>query len=225
MILGIDTATAATSVALLARGGETFEARDDPPANAHPGHATRLLALADGLFAQAGAGWEDVDLVAVGTGPGGFTGLRIGAATARGIACSLAIDVAGVSSLAALADEAFEQGEWRSALAVIDARRGEVFTAFFSRGEDGLPVAAAAPRAAAPDTVPAPPPGTVVVGDGAVRYADVLDLTGADLLDADSPLHRVRAAAICRLAAAGKGVGAMPEYVRAPDAELKAAAR
>ncbi|HUA12453.1 MAG TPA: tRNA (adenosine(37)-N6)-threonylcarbamoyltransferase complex dimerization subunit type 1 TsaB [Solirubrobacteraceae bacterium] len=223
MILGFDTATAATAVALRGGAGREFEARDDPAPGAHPGHATRLLELADGLLAQSGARWRDVERVVVGTGPGGFTGLRVGVATARGVALSLDVDAAGVSSLAALAAEAFAHGPWQHALAVIDARRGEVFTQLFERRGE-LPVPLDVPCAQQPHAVADASPGTVAVGDGAVRYAQELTRSGAALLPADSGLQVVRAAALCRLAAAGAVEGALPDYVRRPDAEAKVTA-
>src|SRR5580700_7249570 len=102
-VLGFDTSTSATAVALRLRDGTTTQARDDPPAGAHPGHATRLLGMAHQLLAGAGVGWSHVDRIAVGLGPGTFTGLRVGVATARGLAQSLAAELVGVSSLRALA--------------------------------------------------------------------------------------------------------------------------
>ena len=103
IVLGIDTATAATAVAVRADGAPLGERRDDPAAGAHPGHATRLLAMAHELLDETGIPWSALDRVAVGVGPGGFTGLRVGVATARGIAHALALELVGVSSLRALA--------------------------------------------------------------------------------------------------------------------------
>ena len=86
IILGIDTATPATAVALALTGSAPREERDDVEPGARPRHTERVLGLAAALLAQAGIGWAQIDLVAVGVGPGGYTGLRIGLATARGIA-------------------------------------------------------------------------------------------------------------------------------------------
>jgi len=139
IVLGFDTSTRATAVALLLPGGAGGQARDDPPAGAHPGHATRLLDMAQRLLSDAGIVWSDVDRIAVGLGPGTFTGLRVGVATARGLAQSLRIELVGVASTLALAVPALgserldahagADGAQGAVLSVIDARRGEVFAA------------------------------------------------------------------------------------------------
>jgi tRNA threonylcarbamoyladenosine biosynthesis protein TsaB len=132
IVLGFDTSTPATAAALRLADGSTMQARDDPPAGAHPGHATRLLEMAHELLAGAGIVWSAVDRIAVGVGPGTFTGLRVGVATARGLAQSLSAEVVGVSSTRALAAVALGTEPAHAAvLAVIDARRGEVFAAAY----------------------------------------------------------------------------------------------
>lgn len=173
----------------------------------------------------------------MGVGPGTFTGLRVGIATARGLAQSLAIDLVGVSSLQALAYAALasEEAPVEDAMvAVIDARRGEVFVAAFAPdGELGLRELTS-PVAVAPGLV-----GEVLsraekalgggqrhwlaVGDGAIRYRPQIESAALEIVDAGSPLHRVSAAAICSLAseAAAGGYGEIvPDYRRRPDAEL-----
>ena len=97
MILGIDTATPSTAVALWSPEG-AVERRDDPPPGARPSHASRLLELVEEVV-----DWDAVERIAVGVGPGGFTGLRIGIATARALAQARDLPLVGVSSLAALA--------------------------------------------------------------------------------------------------------------------------
>src|SRR5207342_1453520 len=123
----------------------------------------------------------DLDAVVVGTGPGSFTGTRIGLAVARGLALSLDLPVAGVSTLAALAAGA------EGVVPVVDARRGEVFVP--------------GPLAVTPAELVFPP-GSVLVGDGACRYRDVLVARGADVPPADSMLHVPRAALHASLATA-----------------------
>ncbi|HTZ65091.1 MAG TPA: tRNA (adenosine(37)-N6)-threonylcarbamoyltransferase complex dimerization subunit type 1 TsaB [Solirubrobacteraceae bacterium] len=103
IVLGFDTATPATAVALRLADGRALQARDDPGAGERPGHATRLLALVDSLLARAGLRFDQLERIAVGVGPGTFTGLRVGLATARGLAQSLSLELVGVSSLRALA--------------------------------------------------------------------------------------------------------------------------
>src|SRR6478672_2493232 len=143
IVLGLDTATPATAVALRLDDGRTTQARDDPAPGEHPGHATRLLAMAHELLSASGVRWSEIERIAAGVGPGTFTGLRVGLATARGLAQSLEIELVGVSSLAALAAGALQQDAPAQAparvLAVIDARRGEVFAAVYERGADGWP--------------------------------------------------------------------------------------
>jgi len=103
VILGLDTATADTAVALWAPGGPEVERRDEPPLGARPAHAGKLLLLVEEALDAAGASWDDIERIAVGVGPGSFTGLRIGIATARGLAQARNLPLIGVSSLAALA--------------------------------------------------------------------------------------------------------------------------
>ena len=157
-----------------------------------------LLEDVDALLRQASARPTDVEALVVGTGPGSFTSTRIGLAAARGLALALGIDGAGVSTLAALAAGA------EGALPVIDARRGEVFV-------PGV-------GAVAPEDVAAS--GRLCVGDGAVRYREVLETRGAVIPPDDDPRHRPRAALHARLATAFGPVDAIePIYARAPDAE------
>ena len=200
MILGLDTATADTAVALWAPGGPEVERRDEPPLGARPAHALRLLPLVEEVLAAAGAGWEQIERIAVGVGPGSFTGLRLGIATARGLAQARALPVVGVSSLAALA--------------VIDARRGEVFAA--APGVFG-------PAAWDPNELAARiQPGWLTIGDGAVRFREPLERAGAVIPADDSPLHRVSALSVCRLGAKVEPAdrdALLPDYRREPDAK------
>jgi tRNA threonylcarbamoyladenosine biosynthesis protein TsaB len=222
IVLGIDTATAATAVALAVEDHPVAEARDDPPAGAHPGHATRLLALADELLSDAALDLPDVQRVAVGAGPGTFTGLRVGIATARALAQAGGCELVGVSSLAALATPALT-GE-RAVLATIDARRREVFVAAYSPvGQLLAPARAIAPGDLGALLEEAGASQPIGVGDGALRYRAELQAAGVEVPAEDSPLHRVSARAICELgreAAAGGYAAVLPDYLRRPDAEL-----
>ena len=120
--LALDTATSATVVGLHLPDGTVSEARDDVAPGVRPRHTSRLLPLAARLLDEAGLRWHDLELIAVGLGPGTFTGLRIGIATARGLAAATGAPLVGVSTLRALAAGA-GGGDGR-VLAVIDARRG-----------------------------------------------------------------------------------------------------
>jgi tRNA threonylcarbamoyladenosine biosynthesis protein TsaB len=133
-VLGFDTATPDTVVGLLAGDAPPRELRHTPAPGERPGHASRLLPLARELLDDARLRFADLDRIAVGIGPGTFTGLRIGVATARALAQAAGAELAAVSTLQALAAAADHDGP---VLAVLDARRGEAFAAAW-RGEERL---------------------------------------------------------------------------------------
>ena len=219
IVLGLDTATSATAVGVRLRDGTVLERRDDPSPGAHPGHATRLLAMAAELLAEAEISWEQLERVAVGLGPGTFTGLRVGVATARGLAHSRGIELVGVSSLRALALGALE-GPGGQALAVIDARRGEVFAAAYVRDPGGVPRELTAAAALAPEGLAELAAAARERGGGAVRSSGTVRCAtescstgmGLEVPEEGSPLHLVSGGAICVL-----GAGAAPAMgVRCP---------
>jgi tRNA threonylcarbamoyladenosine biosynthesis protein TsaB len=223
IVLAIDTATPATVVGLRTAAGEVLEARDDPRAGERPGHSTRLLPLAAGLLAEAGLGWRDVDRIAVGVGPGTFTGLRVGIATAHGLAQSGEAELVGVSSLRALALGVDRDG---LVLAAIDARRGEVFVAGYL-GEMGLLSTRALAPSAVPDLLAELPEAfaserCLAIGDGALLYRSAFEDVGARVPEDGSALHRIAAEALCELGErAPTCEGAvLPDYVRRPDAAI-----
>jgi tRNA threonylcarbamoyladenosine biosynthesis protein TsaB len=221
-LLGFDTSTNATSVAVLTAGGESFEHDAGPAALlGRPRHAEELLPSVARVMGEAGAGWEDIEAIAVGVGPGTFTGLRIGVATARALAQARRIPLKPVISLSALAaglDPARER------LALIDARRGELFAALHGPGGERWPPFVATPDELAAriraDANPARP--ALAAGDGSIRFRQVLETAGVEVPPDDSRLHLVRALHICRLAG---GVPATPPetvvplYLREPDAK------
>ena len=219
IVLGLDTATKATAVGLRLADGTTLQARDDPAEEQRPGHATKLLGLARRLLDEAQVGWGELERIAVGVGPGRFTGLRVGIATARGLAQSLEIDLVGVSSLRGLARPASQDA--RAVLAVIDARRGEVFAAACTTGQETTPAGAVAPAALRDLTALAAGPW-LAIGDGAVRYRDELLLAGVAVPEEDSRLHLIAGAEICELGAESEAhapEAVLPDYRRRPDAE------
>lgn len=130
-ILALDTATESCSVALLA--ADTLIERSDLTPRRH---AEFVLPMAESLLAEAGLARSQLDGVAVGCGPGAFTGVRLAVSVAQGLAFALDIPVVTVSSLAALAMEA--PADETAVLAVIDARMGEIYAGAFRRGEDEL---------------------------------------------------------------------------------------
>jgi tRNA threonylcarbamoyladenosine biosynthesis protein TsaB len=231
-ILAFDTATPATAVALSGVGDVVYTARHDPPPGERPGHATRLLPLVARVLDRAGIGWDEVDRIAVGVGPGTFTGLRIGIATGRALARARDIPLVAVSTLQSLAlarprvDEV--QVALDAVLSVLDARRGEVFAASWRMDEAGeFDSALIRPRALAPealaDLVAPLGPATLAIGDGAVAFREVLERSGSFIPEDGSSLHRVTAVNHCRLAAhleGGVPDEVRPDYLRAPDAEI-----
>jgi tRNA threonylcarbamoyladenosine biosynthesis protein TsaB len=252
IVLGLDTATTATVVGLTLADGRVLHVRDDPDAEQRPGHSTRLLPLAGELLEKAGLDWSDLERIAVGVGPGTFTGLRIGIATARGLSQSSGVTLVGVSSLRALAygasvlanDERVET-DWLDqrhdrpwtdglsgaqdgvgVLAVVDARRAEVFVAAYDGELEVL-----APRVIPPEEVgellahAAVGVGIeswVAIGDGAVRYREAIERSSVRVPDDCCEFHRIQAQAICALGAAANVAEApiVPDYLRRPDAEI-----
>jgi tRNA threonylcarbamoyladenosine biosynthesis protein TsaB len=212
-MLVIDTATQATVVGV-ALGEEVIERRHDPEPGERPGHVSQVLALAEEALAAAGTELAAMEGIGVGVGPGSFTGLRIGIATARGLAHATGLPLTPVSTLGALAVAAGDG----LVLAVLDARRGEAFVALWEGGRQ-----VSAPRAIAPEDLAAAAAGaTLAVGDGAVRFRGQLEPAGVTVPQDGSPLHRVGAAGLARLARIAPVVARdalLPEYVRSPDAK------
>jgi tRNA threonylcarbamoyladenosine biosynthesis protein TsaB len=219
VVVGFDTATPVTTAALLRPDGSAVEAHDEPPAESRGRHASRLLGLVEQVLREAGVGWDEVSRLAVGVGPGGFTGLRIGISTARALAQARRLEVVPVSSLEALAAGAAAS---QPVAAVIDARRGEVFAAVFA--PDGSPLlgpVALAPEALA-ERLASLPATPLAVGDGALRFAQELASAGAVVPPADTPVHRLDAVQTCRLGEVREPVdrdALLPRYLREPDAK------
>jgi tRNA threonylcarbamoyladenosine biosynthesis protein TsaB len=204
VILSFDTATDVATACVSSDGGVLAESAS---AGRSVG-AQRLLDDVHGLLERAGVAPGDVELIVAGTGPGTFTGLRIGLATARALGFALGVPVRGVSTLDAL--RAPDDVD----VACIDARRGEVFCA-----GPGIEAQALDPAAVALLL----PAGATVAGDGAVRYRCVLEPAGARVPPDDSPLHIPHA----RHHAALRAAAGPPEpcYLRAPDADRSLAVK
>ena len=213
-LLAIETATESCSVALVA-GSRRFERSEFAPRR----HAELLLPMCDEVLAEAGLERRDLDALAVGRGPGAFTGVRLAVSAAQGIALALEIPVVPVSSLAALAMQAPDDGA--DVLAVIDARMGEVYAGLFRRrgelvdaiGEEtvGRADALRLPSSDAPN----------VIGTGWSSYREALETALASPPRWADGARYPQAADIARLAlpiaAAGGGIAAdrvQPVYLR-----------
>ena len=193
LTLAFDTATSAATTALVRDGDVLGEAVS---------RAVRVLEDADELLRANGVERSELSAIVVGTGPGSFTGMRLGLAAARGLALALELPVAGVSTLDALAAGA------PGAVPVVDAGRREVFT--LVSGE---------PVACAPQEVR----GELCVGDGALRYREALEAQGATVPPDDDERHLPRARFHAQLARDfGPAEAVQPLYLRIPDAERKA---
>jgi tRNA threonylcarbamoyladenosine biosynthesis protein TsaB len=231
-VLGFDTATAATVVGLLAERQAPMEARDDPGEGERPRHTSMLLREARALLRRARLGFGDVDRIAVGVGPGSFTGLRIGVATARALAQATGADVVGVSTLRALGALEEEPPPYGTVvIPVIDARRGEVFVAGYRGTSEILHPQAMTPEALA-EKAEHSGAGThrpwLAIGDGAVRFRELLVQAGVTVPDPQSPVHRVSAVTVCRLGSRAEPAprtAVVPDYLRLPDAEEALRAR
>jgi tRNA threonylcarbamoyladenosine biosynthesis protein TsaB len=235
MLLGIETAAGLVGVAL----GDA----DGPLAGvwlrSDRRHAETLAPAVEHVLSQAGATLADVEAIAVDVGPGLFTGLRVGVATAQGLAEGLGVGVVQVTSVDVLATEAYEGGWDGRVAAVVDARRGEVFAAQYPGPPpvtEGLtegptegpsrytPASLAEKLAGELAGKPARKPGTLLVGTGAHRYADVFEGHGLRIAAIREPSPRVLVSVAAGRLEAGEAPvrpGAVrPVYLREADARI-----
>jgi tRNA threonylcarbamoyladenosine biosynthesis protein TsaB len=214
-ILALDAATEACSAALLVDAAltERFEVIGR-------GHADRLLPMADELLRSAGLDLRVLDAIAFGRGPGGFTGIRIAAGLAQGLASGGGHPILPVSNLAAVAAGAAREVRATRILACMDARMGEVYWAAFDVAA-GVPIAASGEHLTEPGSVE-PPQGAAWfgAGHGFAAYPEIAARLGDRLAVADGA-RLPRASDIARIAAsdlaAGKGLpaaGGLPVYLR-----------
>jgi tRNA threonylcarbamoyladenosine biosynthesis protein TsaB len=202
IVLGIDTATRIASVAIVDDGRVLAELRGDDAAR-----GADLLVQIDAVCNAANVTARELAAVAIGAGPGSFTGLRIGMATAKGIAFAVKCPLWAVSSLAALAFEALDAEPTATVLAVLDARKGEVYAGVYQRDHDRT-VLVGDEAVMAPERIVAfAPPGARMVGD----IAEVPRTPSG--------------AAVAKLALEGARVdvlvGGAPTYIRPSEAEVK----
>ena len=200
MILGIDTSTAQCAVALVGVGDPVVERQA-----MERGHAEHLFPMIDAVLARAGIGYDGIGRIAVCTGPGSFTGVRIGVAAARGIALGRGIPVIGISRFEALA------GEVGGPVAIcLAGRRGTVYVQAF--GADGAPLAAPEMTTDTGLEAAIPPGCTRFAGDAAQLMAGASALLADGLPDPE---------VIARLSDGREGAALpAPLYLRGADADL-----
>jgi tRNA threonylcarbamoyladenosine biosynthesis protein TsaB len=185
-----------------------------------PMHTTALLGEVERAVEAAG-GWGEIGAIGVGVGPGSFTGLRVGIASARGLGLSRGLAVRGVGTLDALG-RGLDGRRGAIHIPVLDARRGEVFAASYgARGERIWDPFVCSPQELAGRIAAIGNP-VLCAGSGAVRFRQELAGSGVEIPEDADPAHRIAARHVCALAAAGAGVEvepAAPNYLRPPDAE------
>lgn len=216
-LLALETATDACSAALLV-DGELRERFELAPQR----HTALLLPMVAALCAEAGIAAGDLDALAVGVGPGAFTGVRIAVSIAQGIAVAHDLPIAPVSTLAALAQGAFRRSGCRHLLATLDARRGEIYAgAYVVPHGAALVVADGADALCAPGALaPTLPADWIASGTGWAAHRDVLEARHGARAESAGPQHP-QAGDVARLGrailAAGGGVAAealQPVYLR-----------
>jgi tRNA threonylcarbamoyladenosine biosynthesis protein TsaB len=226
-ILAIETATALGGVALI----------DDEKVLAEYGmdmtmaHGEKLMVMVDRILKDIGLGPNDLDALAVSIGPGSFTGLRVGVSTVKGLATGTPIRIAAVPTLEAMAWNA--QAGRHFICPMIDAKKGEVYTALFSGEGDGILKRVTEDQVLSPEVLcervrdPSSPP-TIFLGDGASKYREVLvNRLGRRALFPPAPLSRSLPSIVAwlglqklRRGEAADARTLAPVYVRRPDAEV-----
>jgi len=211
LILALDASTPVTTVALARENGHEVLAEVSVTAR---GASETLLPAIHAALDLAGEDLGTVEILLAGVGPGTFTGIRIAAATARALSAGTGIALSKNSSLDALAAPALScSGD---VLAVLDARRGQVFARRFSEAGPTTSIYCVRPEELSVEG------GPLVVGDGALRYREDLSSLG-HIPPEDSPLHRVTAVGhiISADLTSVNPEDLVPIYVREPDAEVR----
>lgn len=221
-LLAVDTSTRSCSVALL--DGEQLLA--ETVYTAGNTHSVHILPIIHSLLDRCGYRPNDIDGVGVTHGPGTFTGLRIGISLVKGFCMAAQAKVVGVSSLAALAFP-FAMGK-RPVVAMIDARRKEVYWAQFQTGDMGLHMATPVALSAPETVVERLPKDALLVGSGALLYRSLMETRCPGVRLADSTLHVIRGGSVGMLALerfrrqdTDDLDSLTPEYIRKSDAQIQ----
>ncbi len=223
--LGIETATETVGVAVRAAAGVEAELA----LTGRRRHVETLTPAVDHLLGLVGLVPGDLEVVAVDVGPGLFTGLRVGVAAAKGLAQALGIGVVGVTSLDILSAAAAAGGRSGLVLAAVDARRGELFAVLREMGPDGAACDVVGPCLVSPASLADElthlgGEAVHVVGDGALRYRDVLGAVPGVVVAAAPafpPPAILLHLALCRLDAGEEPTepgSVVPLYMREADA-------
>ena len=212
-LLGIDTATEACSVALTGVGDTILERYKIEP----KGHSNLVLPMIDGLLSDSGISHHDLDAIAVDTGPGSFTGIRIGIGIAQGLSFGLELPLIGISSLMVLAEGS--EPTVAAVLPAIDARMGEVYWGRLVRDRETVEGWAwrSKPCVTKPSLLPALENDEIGVGSGWEKYSEAIETnTLAEIKTGVFP----RATWLVRIAARAIvndfnfGSSAIPQYIR-----------
>jgi tRNA threonylcarbamoyladenosine biosynthesis protein TsaB len=226
LILSLDTSTPCSSVALTAGTRKNGEVVATLSLTGKVTHSRRLLSAIDWIMQESGVNWPDIFGIGVSLGPGSFTGLRIGMATAKGLAAAAGKVLLGVSTLDSLAAKCLTE---RLVCSLLDARKKEVYAAFYRCNKEGLTERVSEPivltPAALTEVISEP---VLFVGDGARVYGDLLrSMFKGNGLIAPAGLHEPSAASLGMLAGELLENGhlldlaeGVPMYVRSSDAEL-----
>ena len=224
VVLALETATLCGSVALVTQDRCLAEFSLQTGVT----HSRRLLAGIDRLLQETGVDWQEIDAVAVSLGPGSFTGLRIGLATAKGLALAGDVKLIGVGTLDGLAAQLFAAGDILIC-PVLDARKKEIYCGFYKCDDQGMPRLQAEPLVISPEMlcerIDEP---VVMLGDGAAVHGDFFREKLDDLLKVAPPQVYFPRAATVGLLALEKWrqdefldpAGAEPIYIRLSEAEL-----
>ncbi|ALU45603.1 tRNA (adenosine(37)-N6)-threonylcarbamoyltransferase complex dimerization subunit type 1 TsaB [Pseudoalteromonas rubra] len=175
-LLALDASTEALSLAL-SYNGNLYRHFEECPQQ----HSQKILPLVEQLFTEAGCQLKDLDGLVFGRGPGSFTGVRIGVAVAQGLAYSGNLQLAGVSTLQAMAQQAFAQTQAKQVLVAIDARMGEVYLCHYTRSDNNQAIALGEERVIKPELIDGEFEGVLAVGTGWQTYSDVAEKLGLEV--------------------------------------------